>query len=316
MGIVVAAVGAIGCAVYDSVPMDPSGAGGAAGAGAITSAGMAGEGAGEVSDAAGGGAGGTSGGDPVVAIDAGATDRGEPLPDVSDAAMSDDKSEDARTVDAAPKLDSSTIVPNDDAPSDATGECARETRSAFCIRVAKNCGPVTGIDNCGVSINVDCGICVPLEACAGTGIANICGAPPNLAQGGTVTSSNVGTTPEEMTKAFDGDGLTKWFASGTKTPWIAYQFAEPGTHVVTSYGVASANDFPVRDPSAWQLQGSNDGTTWITLDTRMGQTFANRFQTNIYPCANATAYPRYRFLVTANSGSPDTQVAEIMLFGN
>jgi len=29
-----------------------------------------------------------------------------------------------------------------------------------------------------------------------------------------------------------------------------------------------------------------------------------------------TAYSQYRFLVTANNGSPDFQVAEIMLFGN
>ena len=64
------------------------------------------------------------------------------------------------------------------------------------------------------------------------------------------------------------------------------------------------------------MQGTNSGAVWTTIDTRTGETFANRFQTNLYTCANATAYRRYRFLVTANGGSTDFQVAEIQLFGN
>jgi hypothetical protein len=119
-----------------------------------------------------------------------------------------------------------------------------------------------------------------------------------------------------MAQAFDNDGLTKWFVRANTMPWIAYQFAGGATHVVTSYAVASANDFAERDPSAWQLQGSNDGTTWTTLDTRTAQTFAGRFQMNVYPCANQTAYPRYRLQITASNGSPDIQLAEILLFGN
>jgi hypothetical protein len=43
---------------------------------------------------------------------------------------------------------------------------------------------------------------------------------------------------------------------------------------------------------------------------------ARRFQTSFYTCVNATAYKHYRFLVIANSGSPDFQVNEVQLFGN
>ncbi len=60
---------------------------------------------------------------------------------------------------------------------------------------------------------------------------------------------------------------------------------------------------------------SNDGLTWTTVDTRTGQTFAARFQTNNYMFTNGTAYPRYRLNVTANSGGPDLQLAELQLFG-
>jgi hypothetical protein len=152
--------------------------------------------------------------------------------------------------------------------------------------------------------------------CSGAGPPNVCGAPPNLAQGGTVSASDPGTVPEDMAKAFDNDPLTKWFVSGVKTPWIAYAFTASASHIVTSYSVTSANDAQDRDPTGWQLQGSNNGTTWTTVDTRTSEVFANRFQTNFYSCTNTTAYRRYRFLVTANNGSIDFQVDEIQLFGN
>jgi len=148
-----------------------------------------------------------------------------------------------------------------------------------------------------------------------TGIVNVCGAPPNLAQGGTVTASNPGNVNEEMTKAFDGDGMTKYFVFATKTPWLAYEFGQSATHVVNAYGVASANDFPVRDPSAWLLEGSNDGTTWTTLDSRSGQSFASRLQTSSYDCTASAPYRRYRLNVTANGGNRELQLAEIQLFG-
>jgi hypothetical protein len=119
-----------------------------------------------------------------------------------------------------------------------------------------------------------------------------------------------------MAKVFDNDATTKWFVSLSSTPWIAYAFASNAAHTVTAYSVTSANDAPDRDPAGWQLQGTNSGAAWTTIDTRTGELFANRFETHFYSCVNATAYRRYRFLVTANAGSVDFQVAEVQLFGN
>jgi hypothetical protein len=120
-----------------------------------------------------------------------------------------------------------------------------------------------------------------------------------------------------MTKAFDGQSSTKWFTgSGGATAWIAYEFAGTTTHVVTSYAITSANDVPERDPSGWIFQGSTDAVAWITLDSRGGEVFATRFQTNGYTCANTTAYPRYRLTILANAGATSLQLAEIQLFGN
>ncbi len=86
--------------------------------------------------------------------------------------------------------------------------------------------------------------------------------------------------------------------------------------------MTSGNDSPDRDPKTWMLQGSNDADagadagSWVTLDTRTDQAFTNRFQTLSYSFTNATTYSHYRFVVTANNGSIDFQVSEIMLFGN
>ena len=43
---------------------------------------------------------------------------------------------------------------------------------------------------------------------------------------------------------------------------------------VVHYALTSANDSPERDPKDWQLQGSQNGSDWTTLDTQSGQDFA------------------------------------------
>jgi hypothetical protein len=205
-----------------------------------------------------------------------------------------------------------------DVGRDVVEACVGETNGAFCTRLAKRCGMVTGIDNCGVTRMVaSCGTCMPPMVCGGTGTPNVCGEPPlvDRSVGGTVTSSHPNVDPEDMTKAFDKDDQTKWLAPDTATPWIAYTFGANASRVIVRYTVTSANDVPERDPQSWQLQGSNDGVVWATVDTRSNQTFAGRFTTNRYDFTNSTAYRRYRLRITANGGDIDTQLSEFTLFG-
>jgi hypothetical protein len=196
--------------------------------------------------------------------------------------------------------------------------CASETNMAFCRRLGKECGMVNGTDNCGAPRSVaTCGTCTAPLVCGGAGTANVCGERPivDRSVGGTVSSSHPNVDPEDMTKAFDKDTGTKWLASGTSSPWIAYTFGGNASQVIVRYTVASANDVPERDPESWQFQGSNDGVTWTTIDSRANQSFADRFTTNTYDIANTTAYRRYRLRITANGGDYDTQLSEVGLFG-
>jgi alpha-L-fucosidase 2 len=145
--------------------------------------------------------------------------------------------------------------------------------------------------------------------------------PPNQARGGTVTTTAAcvqvpDATPKE---AFDGDFSSAWFCGANAAPSI--EIALSASRAIAAYSVTSGRDFPDRDPKNWKLEGTNDVTgatagTWTTLDTQTEQVFTARAQTILYSFANSAAFTRYRFFVTANNGSSDFQVAEIMLFGD
>lgn len=59
--------------------------------------------------------------------------------------------------------------------------------------------------------------------------------------------------------------------------------------------------------------GSNNGSSWVTIDTRRNQFFSERFQTKDYVCNNQTPYQYYRLNVTRNNGGGKTQFAELEL---
>ncbi|MGI5183257.1 ThuA domain-containing protein [Dactylosporangium sp. CA-152071] len=137
------------------------------------------------------------------------------------------------------------------------------------------------------------------------------GAIPNALPVSAVTASAENPPNETKEKLTDGNSGTKWLTFAT-TGWVAYQLSTPAA--VNGYALTSANDFPGRDPKDWTLQGSTDGQTWVDLDRRTGQTFAERFQTRRFDITNTTVYPRYRLNIAANSGEPSIQLADLRLF--
>lgn len=115
-----------------------------------------------------------------------------------------------------------------------------------------------------------------------------------------------GETKENLVDVTPG---TKWLAFES-TAWLEFDLAEP-VKVVT-YALTSANDHAERDPADWTLQGSADGKEWKDLDSRTGETFAERFQTKSYEFDNPTAYAHYRLNIAANDGGSDiTQLADV-----
>ncbi|MGH3461665.1 MAG: GH92 family glycosyl hydrolase [Kribbellaceae bacterium] len=115
---------------------------------------------------------------------------------------------------------------------------------------------------------------------------------------------------EVATNVADGDKFTKWLVF-EPTGWLVFTLSEAVT--IKRYALTSANDAPGRDPRNWTLQGSNDGTTWTTFDTRTGEDFESRFQTKVYDVDNDTAYRFYKLDITQNHGDGIVQLADVVL---
>jgi predicted alpha-1,2-mannosidase len=100
----------------------------------------------------------------------------------------------------------------------------------------------------------------------------------------------------------DGEPGTKWLAFQS-TGWAEFDLDKPVKAV--TYALTSANDAAERDPKDWTLQGSADGKDWKTLDTRAGESFAERFQTKSYdlPADAVAEYRHFRLDITANNGA-------------
>ncbi|MET7452248.1 GH92 family glycosyl hydrolase [Streptomyces sp. NPDC005574] len=107
----------------------------------------------------------------------------------------------------------------------------------------------------------------------------------------------------------DSEPGTKWLIFAP-TGWAEFDLDKPVK--LATYALTSANDHDERDPADWTLQGSTDGKDWKSLDTRSGETFAERFQTRSYDLAEPAEYQHFRLDITKNNGAPDIlQLADI-----
>jgi hypothetical protein len=144
------------------------------------------------------------------------------------------------------------------------------------------------------------------------------------ASGITITTGQAAASPanEMPPMVVDNNRGTKWLAFEPNGTWYQIQFNGGVQRAVNAYTISSANDAPERDPYAWTLQGSNDGSAFTTIDTRTNQDFIDRFETRLYQFNNDTQYNFYRFnfqtalgAMAPNPGAPNSiQLSEIELF--
>jgi hypothetical protein len=136
----------------------------------------------------------------------------------------------------------------------------------------------------------------------------------NRTEGGETLASGGHPPAQTATQAFDDRLDTKWFEPAKSTGWLQVRFANDAAWAVTRYSLTSGGDVPERDPKDWHLQGSQDGATWTTVDSRTEQTFPGRTATLAYDFDNTTAYRYYRLLVTANRDAGGMQLTEVRLY--
>lgn len=121
---------------------------------------------------------------------------------------------------------------------------------------------------------------------------------------------------EDATKLFDNNSNTKYCAFIGSTDEVSMTFHSTRSARLTSYAITSANDFEGRDPKNWRLEGSTNGTTWETIDTRSNETFSSRFEKKTYGVSPSKEYSHYRLVVTARRDAQSTvfQIAELEYF--
>jgi hypothetical protein len=130
-------------------------------------------------------------------------------------------------------------------------------------------------------------------------------------QGGTASAQYTDSPAgEEIAKLFDNSGTTKYLTFHASA-WV--QFQANSAYIPTSYEMTSANDAAERDPLTWTFQGSANGSTWITIDSRSGEDFATRYLVKSYTVTGSTAYTYFRLNMTNNSGTI-LQLAELNIY--
>lgn len=134
-------------------------------------------------------------------------------------------------------------------------------------------------------------------------------------------SCSIGGTGTDVWQIFDNDDTTYLYISAPpSTSWVQYEFAV--TKVITSYSLTT---HPIDSqgvkysPKRIRLQGSNDGNTFVALDTQNDLAWGTSQETKTFSFSNSTSYLFYRLAVdTVSNGTPTFSpfvIDSLRLFG-
>jgi len=108
---------------------------------------------------------------------------------------------------------------------------------------------------------------------------------------------------------FDSNPETKFYTTPVGSNfYMRWEFQEPV--VANAYTMTSANNIPDRDPQEWSIQGSNNGSTWVNLDSKTSQLFPNRFETRVFRFVNSIPYKFYQLHVLKVKSGTHFQMAD------
>lgn len=130
-----------------------------------------------------------------------------------------------------------------------------------------------------------------------------------------VASSSPSLNNGQPYQAFDGISNSVFWNVGNLPGIIQYQFTSG--KVIQSYVIrldsSTGDTVPVGGWKSWTFDGSNDGSSWTTLDTRSGVTLAGDTD-NSFSFSNSTSYTYYRWRVTTG-GSSRATITELKMVG-
>lgn len=115
-----------------------------------------------------------------------------------------------------------------------------------------------------------------------------------------------------------GGGNDKWCCDDPTVAnphWVAVQFGNPVS--LTHFTITSGNDSPDRDPTKFQIQGSQDGATYTTIYNFDNATAVWDARNQVAKFTLPAASPLYRYIRYFVTETPGTlhQINEIEYFG-
>ena len=125
----------------------------------------------------------------------------------------------------------------------------------------------------------------------------------NVLPTGTASDSGGGA---DAWKMFDRDKTQNITLDGGASGYIRYRSPGGAQRVVDAYWLTTSNiatnssDFF----TAWEVQGSNNGVDWVTLDTRSAEFGWSNSETRFYEFVNKAPYEYYQ-LAFSGGGGPD-----------
>ncbi len=129
----------------------------------------------------------------------------------------------------------------------------------------------------------------------------------NTSPSGTASDSASGASAY---KAFDQTTLVATISTATSGYW-AYDFAASATKIADAYWIRSRRSGAGNEtPTSWTFDGY-DGSNWVTLDARSGETLWGFGEVRYYTFLNVGAYQSYRLNFVDNDGGTDTSIEEL-----
>jgi len=136
-----------------------------------------------------------------------------------------------------------------------------------------------------------------------------------VARNGVAAASSyytIGNSSYPPDGAFDGTGVNQWQTPvSTTTGWISYDLGAGITRKVIKYKITAPG---TTAPKNWTFEGSNNNSSWTTLDTRTNSTGWASPETRTFTFSNTTGYRYYRLNVSANDGGTQLFINALQMF--
>lgn len=144
----------------------------------------------------------------------------------------------------------------------------------------------------------------------GTGTIAAANAPEPIMD--TTKDATLSSSGGENLKNLTDDNSASQVSFSVPTPVITMEYPA-AKQKASFYTLTSGSTAPGADPTAWTLEGSNDGKAWTPLDNRKDVSFDWRLQTRPFQIATPTPYAQYRLSISATKDGSKPVLAELEL---